>query len=64
MRNLRSSTTLRRDGQSLDFGGHDAEAAVGFAGARRLDGGVERQQHNRTTLIVAHDARCDDQAWS
>ena len=31
-------------GQRLDLGGHDREAAAGFAGARRLDGGVERQQ--------------------
>ena len=31
-------------GQRLHFGGHDGEAAAGLAGARRLDGGVERQQ--------------------
>ena len=31
-------------GQRLHFGRHDGKAATGFAGARRLDGGVERQQ--------------------
>ena len=31
-------------GERLDLRGHDREAAAGFAGARRLDGGVERQQ--------------------
>ena len=31
-------------GQRLHFGRHDREAAAGLAGARRLDGGVERQQ--------------------
>jgi hypothetical protein len=39
---------LRRLGglarQRLDFGGHDRKAAAGFAGARGLDGGVQRQQ--------------------
>ena len=28
-------------GQRLDFGGDDRKAAAGFAGARRLDGGIE-----------------------
>ena len=31
-------------GERLYLGSHDREAAAGFAGARRLDGGVERQQ--------------------
>ena len=31
-------------GQRLDFGGHHRKTATGLAGARRLDGGVERQQ--------------------
>ena len=31
-------------GQRLHLGSHDREAAAGFAGARRLDGGVQRQQ--------------------
>ena len=31
-------------GQRLHFGRHDRKAAAGFAGARRLDGGVQRQQ--------------------
>ena len=31
-------------GQRLHFRGHDRKAAAGFAGARRLDGGIERQQ--------------------
>ena len=31
-------------GQRLHLGGDDRKAAAGFAGARRLDGGVERQQ--------------------
>ena len=31
-------------GERLDLAGHHREAAAGFAGARRLDGGVERQQ--------------------
>ena len=31
-------------GQALDLGRHHGEALAGLAGARRLDGGVERQQ--------------------
>ena len=31
-------------GQRLDLGGHDRKAAAGLAGARGLDGGVQRQQ--------------------
>ena len=31
-------------GERLHLGGHDRKAAAGFAGARRLDGGVEREQ--------------------
>ena len=31
-------------GQRLDLGGHHGKAAAGFAGARRLDGRVQRQQ--------------------
>ena len=31
-------------GERLHFGRHDRKAAAGLAGARRLDGGVERQQ--------------------
>ena len=31
-------------GQRFHFGGDHGEAAAGIAGARRLDGGVERQQ--------------------
>ena len=31
-------------GQVLDLGGHHGEALAGFAGAGRLDGGIERQQ--------------------
>jgi hypothetical protein len=31
-------------GQRLHFGGNHREAATGFAGTRRFDGGVERQQ--------------------
>ena len=31
-------------GQRLDLAGHHRKAAAGLAGARRLDGGVERQQ--------------------
>ena len=31
-------------GERLDLLRHDREAAAGFAGARRLDGGVEREQ--------------------
>ena len=31
-------------GERLHLGGHDRKAAAGLAGARRLDGGVERQQ--------------------
>ena len=31
-------------GQCLYLGSHHGKAAAGFAGARRLDGGVERQQ--------------------
>ena len=31
-------------GQRLHLAGHHGKAAAGFAGARRLDGGIERQQ--------------------
>ncbi len=34
----------RLAGQRLDLLRHHGEAAAGVAGARRLDGGVERQQ--------------------
>src|SRR6202163_280846 len=31
-------------GERLDLGGNDGKAAAGFAGARRFDGGVQREQ--------------------
>jgi hypothetical protein len=50
-------------GQRLHFGGHDREAATGFAGTRRFDGRVERQQIGLARDVVDQlddiaDARC------
>ena len=50
-------------GERLHLGGDHREAASGFAGARRLDGGVERQQvgllgDRRDQLHHVADAAC------
>ena len=50
-RDLRGDVAGRHAGalrQRLDFTGDDGEAAPALAGARRLDGGVEREQAGLT----------------
>ena len=61
---ISSLISLRRVRRALrqraHFRGDDGEAAAGFAGARRLDAGVERQQVGLERDLVDHaDDRAD-----